>query len=318
MVKVTVPPVLGTILLGRGGELKKFNKLPAITSDAIIMEAYQRLYLNELFGQSSKWEGVCSMENEILPSEIGLVSKDKTPVIVTEKVSVIKFLGAPSLEAREKKINQPRATAKLAFTFVPAKGQLLVEVKRVSVREASTKEAYSNSLDKAVKAAGVNMERKFNLTKLIKSFFDTLHIHGLCYISGNEALNMRKVFSNAKMAYPNFARISYGDQIAILHDGFERARTASFSNRDIHTLAKGTFEAMYEKGGIIDEVFKHDFNTNKMMTYLKVAERKKNQGDTTLLFVDYKYGTAGVRTTLSAFDLWDVLAKGVRASDASF
>lgn len=349
MVKVNVPPVLGKILSGGGGELSEFNKLTATARTAIERETYQRLYLNVLFGYSSNWERVkessgkkkkeeeasFSVENEILQHEIRLVSKDKTPVTVTENVSVIKFMGPPSLEVKEKRIKEPNATAKLAFHFDPAKRQLLVEVKDFSVRETSTQETYSNSLNKALKAAGENMERKFDLKGLIKPFFDTLHIHRLCEISGNEALNMMKIFRNAKMAYPIFAKLGYADQIGILHEGFERGRTAPFSNRDIHTFAKGTFEVMHmyetkvemdetkdktkdKKVGLIDVVYKHDFITNKMMTYRKIAEHKRNRVNGDLLFVDYVYGTANIRTSLSAFDLWDILAKGVRASDASF
>lgn len=349
-VKVNVKPQLGTILAGRGRELSEFNRLSPTARTAIETETYQRLYLGELFGSYSSWERAkvaidgdagkknkkktdeepgLSMENEVLNNVIGMVSKDKTTVTVHETVNANRmiqigdrFTSVPGTEVKEKKVKKPNANAAVTFHFDSKKSVLLVEVKEFSVKDPTTQERYSKSLEKALKTAGTNMEEKLTLPRLVKSFFDTLHVHNMCYISGNEALNMMRIFRNAKVAYPKFAKLTYGKQIGIMDKGFRNARSVYVGSRDIHALAKGTFEAMCEEKGLIDEVYKHDFITNRFYTYRKIAEHRRNRVNPehqnqiwekdSLIFVDYVYGNARIRTSLQAFDLWDLLAKGVR------
>lgn len=349
IVKVNVKPVLGTILCGRGRALIEFNRLSSAERSMIETEVYQRLFMSELFGSFSSWERVArgksgkkateveptiTMENEILPNVISLTSKDKTAVTVHENANVKrmvqignKFESVPMTEKVEKKVKKPNATAMVTFRFDAKKSVLVVEAQDFSVREADTKEHYTKSLEKALKTAGTNMEKKLTLPRLVKSFFDTLHVHKMCHISGAEALNMMRIFRNAKMAYPNFANLDYVKQIDILDKGYRNARTISAGSRDIHALAKGTFEAMCEEKGLIDKVYKHDFITNKMMYYYKIGERRRNRVNPenpsqiwerdSLIFVDYVYGRTKIRTSLMAFDLWDLLAKGVRDEGAT-
>lgn len=344
IVKVNVKPVLGTILCGRGRALIEFNRLSSAERSKIETEAYQRLYMSELFGSFSTWERAThgktskkdleadsgsSMESEILQNVISMTSKDKTAVTVHENANVkrmvqigAKFESVPVTEVVEKKVKEPNATAQVTFQFDSKKSVLMVEVQEISVRDTATKEHYTKSLEKALKTAGTNMEKKFTLPRLVKSFFDTLHVHKLCHISGTEALNMMRIFRNAKMAYPLFANLNYVKQIDILDKGYRNARSISAGSRDIHALAKGTFEAMCEEKGLIDKVYKHDFITNKMMYYYKIAEHRRNRCNPenpsqiwerdSLIFVDYVYGKTRIRTSLMAFDLWDLLAKGVR------
>lgn len=350
IVKVKVEPVLGTILGGNGSELDAFKRMSFENRSSIETEAYQRLYLSELFGSFSSWERarvatdgdtgkknkknaevehVFSMENEVLNTVVSLASKEKTTVTVMESVNVNrrvkigeKFMNVPSPELKEKKIKETNATAFVSFKFDSKNSVLMVEVQEISVRDITTKEHYSKALEKALKAAGAKMEKNFNLARFVKSFFDTLHINRLCNISGNEALNMMRILRNAIVAYPNFAKLEHVKQIDILDKGYRNARTIAAGSRDIHALAKGTFEAMCAEKGLIDRVYKHDFITNKMQFYFKVGEHRRNRVNPehqnqiwerdSLIFVDYVYGNAKIRTSLLAFDLWDLLARGVR------
>lgn len=337
--KVKVKPVLGTIRGGNGRGLIPFNRLSDAERSMLVTEAYQRIFMSEFLGVSSAWERVAArkksetsaaeltnnMENEILQSVIDLATKEKTSVVVNECIGD-RSESVTKAEKQEKKVKMPNATAQVAFSFDTKKSVLTVEIKGISVREEEKKDRYMKSLERALKNAADDVEEKATLPRVVKAFFDTLHVHKLCTISGPEALNMMRVYRNAMKVYPLFANLEYAKQIDILDKGYHKARTISVGSRDIHSFAKGTFEAMCEEKGLIDRVYKHDFITGKMMLYYKIGEHRRDRKnpDThqiwerdSLLFVDYVYGEAKIRTSLMAFDLWDLLAKGARDESAA-
>ncbi len=359
-VKVNVTPFLGTVLAGNGQELRKFRGLNSTETDAVMTETYQRDFLRNFFGSSCNWERMshakgelvknsnkakeknaetttaegANFDNEVLANVVFLATKAKATEVKKELVSVNRMVTTdgktsmvPRMEMAEKKVKIPKATAKVSFRFDSKKSMLVLEVIEVTAMEPSTEKHYRKDLEKALMSGRDAVECFYTLNDFIKSFFDTLHVHKMCYITGSEAVNMHKIYKHAKQAYPLFDKMGHRKQVDILDKGYRNSRSVSAGSRDIHAFAKGTFEAMCDEGGIIDQVYKHDFITNQLMLYKKIGEHRRDRVNpdnhnqiwekNCLVFVDYVYGKSNIRTSLLAFDLWDLLARGVRSSERS-
>lgn len=350
-----VPEFLGKVLDGNGRELSQFRGLPSNEFEAILTEVHQRSFLSGFLGSACSWErdrsskgrnteisgkadkkavvlDGANIDNEVLGNIVCFKSKSKVKEIETHYVDVNKVVivdgnktMVPSREAKEVEVKKTAATAKVLFNFNYKDYVMEVKVLEVSAQDPATAPRYRRELERALKAAGDEMECFSNMNRFLKSFFDTLHVHKMAHINGNEAVLMRRIFRNAKVAFPLFAELDHSKQVDILDKGYARSRSVASGSRDIHAFAKGTFEAMCQEVGLIDKVYKHDFVTNQYMTYTKIAEHRRDRVNpdnhrqiwekNCLIFVDYLYGKTNIRTSLLAFDLWDLLARGVRNSD---
>lgn len=343
MRKVRVDAFLRNVLDGNGQELRNFRGLSSAERNALETEAHQRSFMNYFMRNTSEWEkkgksssaeNALNFENEVLSSTIVLATKAKETFIESEEVTEHRMVSVDGRfkpeayqKVREKKVKEPKAVAEVSFKFDSKKNVLEVDVTSISVKDPGTKAYYRKELEKALEKTGDDMECFYNITRFVKYFFDTLHVHKITYVTGSEALVMMRIYKNARIAYPLFSKLKYTKQIEILDKGFRKARRSSAGSRDIHTYAKATFEAMCEEGGVINEVYKHDFVTNKMMTYKKVGEQRRDRRNpdnssqiwekNCLIFVDYIYGKTNIRTSLLAFDLWDLLARDVRTGERS-
>lgn len=359
IVKVRVnPEFLGTVLEGNGQELRNFRGLSSDDSEAIMTEVHQRSFLNLFLGAGCDWERTkpskeekakpkssdkkieslegANFDNEVLGNVVYLATKAKVKETKKEYVDVNKVVMVdgkntvvPSREPRNVEVKSPKAKARVLFYFNVKNSVLEINVLEVTAKDPITESRYYKDLEKELKMARDEMEMTdgMYLTPFLKSFFDTLHAHKYSHITGSEAVLLRRIYRNAKVAYPNFAKLGHREQVRIMDNGYGRTRSISAGSRDIHAFAKGVFEAMCQEKGLIDVVYKHDFITNTMMYYTKVGEQRRDRVNpenhrqiwekNCLIFVDYRYGKANVRTSLGAFDLWDLLARGVRSSEKS-
>lgn len=356
--RVRIPnDLLFEVTKGEGQELKTFRGLSSEERNDILTETHQRVFMNELLTTACNWErtknavrgdkrsakagnkaivvnNADNIDNEVLENVVSMATKSKKTETVEELVSVNhviktdgKFSNVPKKEMQEKKVKVARATAKVSFSFDSKKSVLSVNVVEIVANDAATEAHWRKDLEKAIERAGETVEIFYNVARFTKALFDTLHVHRMCNITGAEAINMMRIYKNARIAYPVFAKLDRRVQVDILDRGYRRARSISAGSRDIHAFAKGTFEAMCEVKGVIDVVYKHDFITNKMMTFTKIAEFRRDRVNpdrhtqiwekNSLVFVDYVYGKCNFRTSLLAFDLWDLLARGVKNSEAS-
>lgn len=334
MVKVNckATPFMGMILAGNGKEVKKFEGVSSIERIRLEAETYQRMYLNEALGTSSSWEAGeaylakkdnINIANSIRNNCVCLISKKKATVVVKEVVNLTKTFKIgketkkiPTTEIRDKKVQEPKAMAFVSFRFDSNNSVLVVNIESIVAKDFATEEYFRKDLEKNLTAAATQTEKKFCLSGFVKAFFDTLKANRFCNISGNEALNMMRIYNNAKRTYPLFAELEYTKQIDILDKGYRNACKVSSANRDIYVLAKSAFLSMYE-AGYADKVYKLDFISNRIMLHTKIGEHRKDRRNperpsqiwekNSLIFVDYVYGGSNLRTSILASELWNLL-----------
>ncbi len=333
MVKVNfeATPFMGMILAGNGRELKLFEGVSSRERNRLEAETYKRMYLNEALGASSGWEAGeaylakkdINIANSIRNNCVCLISKRKTTVVKKEVVNVTKTIKIgketkkiPTTEIRDKKVQEPKAMAFVSFRFDSNNSVMVVNIQSITAKDFATEEYFRKDLEKTLTTAGTQTEKKFCLSGFVKAFFDTLKANRLCNISGNEALNMMRIYNSAKKVYPLFAELEYTKQIDILDKGYREACKESSVNRDIYVFAKSTFLSMYE-AGYADKVYKYDFVSSRIMLHTKIGENRKDRRNyerpsqiwekSCLIFVDYVYGGSNLRTSILASELWNLL-----------
>lgn len=339
IIKVMIPQWMGTVLEGGGTELKKFEEASLAEQNAIMVETYQRAFLTSFFGPFSDWQRAdvkedkrkgkgrggpidyAMVDGSVLDPVMSIVSKAKTTEEVTELVRVTqtrkigkKLVKVPVEQKKVRQKKEPKAKAELSFRYDMELSMLIVEILEVSANELEEALSFSEKLERSLKAAGKCLEERFTMDRFIKFFFDTLHIRKMCDISGTEAVDMLRIYRNAKVVYPLFAGQKRPKQIQNLDKGYHKAQDVHYG-RDIHTLARSTFEVLYEQG-YTDEVYMYDHVTSRKYLFTKLNERRRHRRDpddssliwerNSLVFVVYNYGL-NAKTYVLPVDLWELL-----------
>ncbi len=322
-----------TVLKNGGKELQEFEALSPFLRLDILTEVFQRIFLTFWMYSGSKksdWnrkrvvekkkkkseDGSTNFDNEMLTKVILLSSK------VTESGEEIED-DVPNAKDDDQK-KKPLVTAKAKFLYDEKKGILEIEVEDVKGPDMVTEILYQNELENELEAAKVAMENDLDMEDFLKGFFNTLHVHDLTTVMGGEAISMYRIYKNARVAYPVFRSLNYGEQINLLRKGYRSARTISSHARDIYSFAKATFDAFDEHGAILEKVFAREPISNKFKTYTRVGENRLDRRNPEkpsqiwesdcLIYVQYEYEIAGgatLRSAMLAFDLWEKLAKNV-------
>lgn len=321
-----------TVLKNGGKELQEFEALSPFLRLDILTEVFQRIFLTFWMYSGSKksdWnrkrvvekkkkkceDGSTNFDNEMLTKVVLLSSK------VTESGEEVEE-DVPDAKDDQKK--KPLVTAKAKFSYDEKMGILEITVEDVKGPDMVTEILYQTELENELEDAKVAMENDLDMEDFLKAFFNTLHVHDLTSVMGGEAISMYRIYKNARVAYPVFRGLNYGEQINLLRKGYRSARTIASHSRDIYSFAKATFDAFDEHGAILDKVFAREPISNKFKTYTRVGENRldrRNPENTTqiwerdcLIYVQYEYDIAGgatLRTAMLAFDLWEKLAKNI-------
>lgn len=297
-----------------------YMNLPWYEKNEILMQTFQRamLFFWLTSGKRSVWSRVKSGaekddvtqevgDTELLSSEIALTSKSKYK------------------EEKKEGAKVAEATARVSCSFDAAKFELHVEVLEISAKDDATHKYYEKLLKKELNDARNDMEFFLGMEEFLRCFFDTLHSKLVTMVTGSEAVHMYHVYNNALKYFPQFKKLNDKTRADVMDQGYRRSRSQRSGSKDIWTFAKGTFE-MFASNGLIDEVIKENQITGKLVKHTKIMENRKDRCNpdnpreiwekNALIFVDYKYGTHQLRTSVLAYDLWSLLARNNNSDGA--
>lgn len=316
---------LNTVVHDDARELRDYKSLSAAERLEILTEVFQRAFLAFwLYGsKKTEWNRRRITQNKKGKTESFGTDNEQLPqtVMLYSKALVSGGSVGEEENLNEKKV--PKATAKANFSFDMQKSILHVEVTDVVTENSEDRKAFESSLESELRAAKVAMESYMGMDRFLKTFFDTLHIRRITSVMGGEAVTMHRIYKNAMQSYPLFKGLSYNTRIDLLRKGYRSARAMSGGSRDIHSFAKATFEAFDAQGGVLGKVYTREAITNKYKTFTKVYENRRNRCNpenpsqiwesNSLIFAEYEHpiadGSATLRTSFLAFDLWDLLAR---------
>lgn len=326
-------------MTSNGNEVRSFMRLNDFEQFMLLTEMWERMFARFWLGGKSIWVRNSSgaknnqanedarLETEVLSTIMSLKSKDMGERTMEAKPvkTADGFVPLSSL----KKVKVPKATAEVAFSYDQKKMILKVEILEVTALSDADKRKYENALNEELQETADRMNDLFAIDEdfspaekraakrecvenMLVAFFNTLHANHKCQITGNEAAVMYRVYRNAYDTYPAFRSASFENQVAVLDDGFAKARTYKGGSRDVHSFAKSTFYALYSRG-MVNRVYRMDPVFGNVRHYDKVGENTNEKHDLIFLEFEYECGAVRLRTAFKPFDLWHILAVGNRA-----
>ena len=188
---------------------------------------------------------------------------------------------------------------------------------RLKAKDAETEEKYKKIIQKDIADVERILAKNLPENLFIKTFFDVLNAKRLCYVSGSEALIMKRILEKASKYFPDFKEISYKKKIHILRAAYRNAMKESKNLRDKYTFARATLEE-FISNNLVTRVYNYYFITGKFKLFRKIgysANVMKTQKGYMPWFIEFEYdaGDTVLRTCFGTYDLWDLLAKGEAA-----
>lgn len=324
--------LIRTVVQTNAYETREFEKLSYFRKQEILTEIFQRAFLSvwKNVVKNTEWhkQRVCSKkenEDELLNKK----SLDQTMNVYS------KAMFAEEYESNKRK--KHKATAKINFSYNEDNGILDVEIDEFKTIEPKYEEIFKYSLNKELeevkssieKSVKESIEERFDIRIFLKCFYDTLHIHELTSVTGNDASNVYQIFMNAKESYPLFKKEKYTTQLDILRKGYRLAINSPGNSRDINSFAKGVFEAIatHGDGYLTKKIYAKEKATERYANFTKVFEKREDRYDPehpstvwekdALIFATYEHTTichgsvTTLRTSFLAFDLWHMLVGNI-------
>lgn len=144
-------------------------------------------------------------------------------------------------------------TALFCFYFDIYNDVFEIEISNVAAETPEIEQEYMKFLNKELAEIKTCLEEEYTERRFVKDFFNTLHVHRLSLVTGNEAVLMFDIYRRAKRYYPDFRDMPYWQQMRVMHEGYLRGRVRAYSAHDIYGMAKATFEQL-DKEGLIGKL----------------------------------------------------------------
>lgn len=279
-------------------DLQIFDEMPIDQKEEIFMETFKRRF--KVFWNNSSRQGLFKM----------------FAVEENEESEVLKGNGFGIASNEKDKFH-----AMLNFAFNSYSNEFIVSSHVTVVADKDTSEVYTNCLNKELEELKMSIEDIYVYSEkdFLKDFFNTLHAHRLTMVTGTEAVIMYEIYGNAVESFPCFGRLSYSDQIAVMHRCYMRARTRSRGSHDIYAFAQESFW-QFDEEGLIYEVIAYNPIAGGVKEYHSIYERRINRSNPDrpseiwqlnyLVYATYEYTTKiGERLHISFHpsELWSLL-----------